>query len=198
MKQNKYPAAYQALLQLRGPPILTAKELLYTHVQMEVEEKFLRLAPKDVEFQRGQRWMTPTHWSIYARKLRVIFRTRRTRRAAVAAVVCMIGQQLCGVNVLEFYSSTIYGDASARHSCGEAYRKHPARHLGPLWLTWGVGLANFVFTFPVGAVSSIRRLRYKLIRPTHVGVLAHRPKGQKMATIAHITILGTFHASSGS
>ena len=135
MKQKKYPAAYQALLQLREAPILTAKELLYTHVQMEEEEKYLHLAPKDVESQRSQRWLTPTNWSMYARKLRLIFKTRRTRRAAVAAMVCMLGQQLCGVNVLEFYSSTIYGDASARHSCGEAYRKDPASHLGPLWVS---------------------------------------------------------------
>lgn len=148
MKQRNYPSAYEALLQLRAAPILTAKELLYTHVQMEVEEKLLRLAPKDVEAQRSHQWITPTRWSIYARKLRLIFTTPRTRRAAVAAVVCMIGQQLCGVNVLEFFSSTLYGDAS--HSCGEAYQKHPAQHLGPLWLTWGVGLANFMFTFPVG------------------------------------------------
>jgi hypothetical protein len=154
MKQKNYPAAYQTLLQLRGEPILTAKELLYTHVQMEVEEKFLCLAPKDVESQRSRRWIQPTRWSVYARKLRLIFTTPRTRRAAVAAMVCMIGQQLCGVNVLEFFSSTLYGDAS--HSCGEAYRKHPARHLGPLWLTWGLGLANFIFTFPVGLVVTIR------------------------------------------
>ena len=97
MKQDKYPAAYQALLQLRGEPILTAKELLYTHVQMELEEKFLHLAPKDIESQKSRRLINPTHWSIYARKLLLIFTRRRTRRAAVAAMVCMIGQQLCGV-----------------------------------------------------------------------------------------------------
>lgn len=94
MKQNRYPAAYQALLQLRAEPILTAKELLYTHVQMEVEEKFLHLAPKDVEAQRSRQLGIPTRHSIYARKLRLIFTTRRTRRAIAAAVVCMIGQQL--------------------------------------------------------------------------------------------------------
>lgn len=148
MKRDKYQDAYKALLQLRGEPILTAKEILYTHVQMEAEEELLHLAPKDVESQRSWAWIAPAHWSMYARKLRLIFTTRRTRRAAVASVVCMIGQQLCGVNVLEFFSSTLYGDAS--QSCGEAFRQHPSQHIKPLWLTFGVGLANFIFTFPVG------------------------------------------------
>lgn len=146
MKQRKYPAAYQALLALRREPILTVKELLYTHCQMEVEQKLLSMAPLDVESQRSHSWAVPTRWSIYARKLQLIFTKPRTRRAAVAAVVGMIGQQLCGVNVLEFYSSTLYGDAD--NSCGEAYRSDPAHHIRPLWLTWGLGLANFVFTFP--------------------------------------------------
>ena len=146
MKQKKYPAAYQALLALRREPILVAKELLYTHCQMEVEQKLLYMAPLDVERQRSHSWAIPTRWSIYARKLRLIFTKPRTRRAAVAAVVAMVGQQLCGVNVLVFYSSQLYGDATG--SCGEAYRSNPAAHISPLWLTWGVGLANFLFTFP--------------------------------------------------
>ena len=153
MKQDNYPAAYQALLQLRGEPILTAKELLYTHVQMKEEEKCLFVAPKDVESQRSRRWIQPTRWSIYARKLQLIFTTPRTRRAAVAAMICMIGQQLCGVNVLEFYSSTLYGNAN--RPCDEVFSKDPAHSLGPLWLTWGVGLANFVFTFPVSPVCKV-------------------------------------------
>ena len=138
MKQDNYPEAYQALLQLRHEPILTAKELLYTHVQMEVEENLLHLRPKDTESQRGHRWITPTRWSIYARKLRLIFTTWRTRRAAIAAMVCMIGQQLCGANVLQFYSSTWYAwYGGAGRSSGD--EKHPAHDLAPLFLTWGFG-----------------------------------------------------------
>ena len=172
MKRHKYPAAYQALLALRGEPVLTAKELLYTHCQMEVERKLLSLTALDTESQRSHGWIAPTHWSTYARKLRLIFARPRTRRAAMAAVIVMIGQQLCGVNVLEFYSSTLYGDAG--DSCGEAYRRHPAQHIRPLWLTWGVGLANF---------------------PLHISsILANRPQRQKMATPCDITVPGAVDA----
>ena len=142
MKQDKYPDAYRALLALRGEPILTAKELLYIHCQMEEEGRLLNMAPANVESQRSDSWLAPTRWSIYVRRLRLIFTKPRTRRAAIAAMVGMVGQQLCGVNVLEFYSSTLYGDASG--SCGEAFTLHPGHHTRPLWLTWGVGLANFV------------------------------------------------------
>ena len=99
MKRGKYPAAYQSLLALRGEPILTAKELLYIHCQMEVERKLLPFAPQDVESQRSSRLVPPTRWSIYARKLKLVFAKPRTRRALTAAGVAMIGQQLCGVNV---------------------------------------------------------------------------------------------------
>ena len=108
MKHNRYRAAYQTLLALRGEPVIAAKEMLYVHYQMNVERRFLiqRSSPEvdaeDAEVTEKQkiRWKSRRGRSInYWQKLGQLFTVKRIRRAMLAAIVCMIGQQLCGVNV---------------------------------------------------------------------------------------------------
>lgn len=48
------------------------------------------------------------------------------------------------VNVLIFYSSTLYADQTGA-ICGDA-TKEDLR--GPLLMSWGIGLTNFIFAFP--------------------------------------------------
>ena len=52
------------------------------------------------------------------------------------------GQQLCGVNVLAIYSSTFFCDAGSSKNIGNP------TYLKPLFLSWGIGLTNFLFAFP--------------------------------------------------
>jgi MFS family permease len=50
---------------------------------------------------------------------------------------------LANSNVLQFYSSTFVGDLTVQ-------RGNPMRDsIRGLWLSWGIGLSNFIFTFPV-------------------------------------------------
>lgn len=59
----------------------------------------------------------------------------------VAACVVMISQQLCGINVLIFYSATIFTHKDQKTGrCPESSN--------PLFLCWGIGLTNFIFAFP--------------------------------------------------
>jgi hypothetical protein len=58
----------------------------------------------------------------------------------VAACVVMISQQLCGINVLIFYSATIFSHKDRDTGCTDS--------ASPLWLCWGIGLTNFLFAFP--------------------------------------------------
>ncbi|ERF73758.1 hypothetical protein EPUS_01012 [Endocarpon pusillum Z07020] len=98
------------------------------------------------------RFIAPQSHSInYWQKLGQLFTKGRIRRvtsraalalallivdqATIAAGVCMISQQLCGVNALAFYSSTLFRDAQA-----------PG--IDALWLSWGIGLVNFVSGLP--------------------------------------------------
>jgi MFS family permease len=47
----------------------------------------------------------------------------------------MIAQQMCGINIIAFYSSTIFADSG--------FSPYQA-----LWASWGFGLINFLFAFP--------------------------------------------------
>jgi len=57
------------------------------------------------------------------------------RRATLAAFTVMIAQQMCGINIIAFYSSTVFVDAGASV-------------LGALLASFGFGVINFVFAFP--------------------------------------------------
>lgn len=136
MKQGKYVDAYETLLDLRGAPILAAKELLYAHEQMIREMNLLSIRPliQDGERQPTNQPSVPSTQINFFRKLQTIFVKKRTRRALLAAAVVMLAQQLCGINVLMFYWSTIYGDLGK--GCGQANVTHPVQHLRPLFLSW--------------------------------------------------------------
>lgn len=107
MKHQRYKEAYKTLLLLRGERILAAKELLYIHYQTEVEMRQLGHAMADPEADDGPRLDRPGRGERpylrrpgrglnYYQKLRQLFTVRRIRRAMIAAVVCMVGQQMCG------------------------------------------------------------------------------------------------------
>lgn len=99
MKRGNYVAAFKALLELRGEPILAAKELLYAHKQMAKEMKLLSLDPpqRDTESASRGRSYPQSSRIHFHQKLKTIFTKARTRRALLAASVVMISQQLCGV-----------------------------------------------------------------------------------------------------
>ena len=117
MKHQRYAAAYKTLLGMRGEPVLAAKEMLYVHYQMVVEMAHLSHKRPDAEgakmeaaLQKGDPEKMPASTRVvrrltrrsgrginYWQKLGQLFTEKRVRRAMGAAVVCMIGQQLCGV-----------------------------------------------------------------------------------------------------
>lgn len=118
MKHQRYATAYQTLLGLRGEPVIAAKEMLYVHYQMEVEMRHLSHKRPDSEEARIQAGPAnddavkkPSGYRFtqrvrrrsgrginYWQKLGQLFTEKRVRRAMGTAVVCMIGQQLCGVS----------------------------------------------------------------------------------------------------
>ncbi|KEY66417.1 hypothetical protein S7711_06160 [Stachybotrys chartarum IBT 7711] len=116
IKKNRYPDALKALLLLRNNPVQAARDLYYIHVQLEVEYEFIG---------RGN----------YVKRFIELFTIPRIRRATVAASTVMIAQQMCGINIMAFYSSTVFINAGASN-------------FDALLASWGFGLINFVFAFP--------------------------------------------------
>jgi len=116
IKQNRYKDSMRSLLRLRNHPVQAGRDLYYIHVQLEVEEEYI---------ERG---------NIVVRFIE-LFTIPRNRRATLASFTVMIAQQMCGINIIAFYSSTVFTDAGAD--------KKKA-----LLASWGFGLVNFLFAFP--------------------------------------------------
>lgn len=116
MKKNKYPEAFKSLLRLRNNPLQAARDLYYIHTQLEIEKEII-----------GD--------SNYITRFIQLFTIPRVRRATLASFTVMIAQQMCGINIIAFYSSTIFSNSG--------FSDYQA-----LWASWGFGLINFLFAFP--------------------------------------------------
>lgn len=108
---QSYRRAFEALKGLRLHEIIAAKELLHIHFQMVVEMEVIlhgdsadatsdATAATDEPSEQHQSlnvWLqSPTTQSLkYSTKVGHLISKPRVRRALVAAVVCMISQQLC-------------------------------------------------------------------------------------------------------
>jgi hypothetical protein len=116
IKKKRYPQAYKSLLRLRLNKIQAARDLYYIHSQIAVENEVI-----------GE--------SNYFTRFAQLFTIPRVRRATLASFTVMIAQQMCGINVIAFYSSTVFAQAGASTK-------------NALLFSWGFGLVNFTFAWP--------------------------------------------------
>ncbi|KAK4689726.1 hypothetical protein P7C73_g373, partial [Tremellales sp. Uapishka_1] len=116
MRRGEMDKAFASMRKLRKHDLQAARDLYYAWVQWEAEKMVIG----------GQ--------SMLSRFLD-LFRIPRIRRATLAASVVHLGQDLCGINTIAFYSSTIFVNGGA--SIADA-----------LYASLGFGALNFVFTWP--------------------------------------------------
>lgn len=116
MKKNVYPKAWDSLVRLRNHPVQAARDMYSIHAVLEIERRII-----------GE--------SSYATRFVELFTVPRVRRATLAAFTVMIAQQMCGINIIAFYSSTVFEDAGAT--------QHQALVYSLIF-----GAVNFVFAFP--------------------------------------------------
>ncbi|GAP90125.2 putative hexose transporter [Rosellinia necatrix] len=116
IKKGRYADAMGSLLKLRNNPIQAARDLYAIHAQLQVENQAI-----------GQ--------ASYVSRFCDLFVVPRLRRATGAAFVVMIAQQLCGINIIAFYSSTVFRAAGADD-------------FKALLASFGFGAINFIFAFP--------------------------------------------------
>ncbi|GLB43015.1 putative major facilitator superfamily, sugar transporter (TC 2.A.1.1) family protein [Lyophyllum shimeji] len=116
MKKGRYHAAYKSFKRLRNSELQAARDLYYVHRQLVEEFAVLK-------------------GSTYFSRFFELFTVPRIRRATLASFVVMIAQQMCGINIIAFYSSTIFYNAG--------YTTKQA-----LLASWGFGMVNWVFAFP--------------------------------------------------
>jgi len=107
---------------LRNTPLQAARELYYIHAQLQQEELLIQESGVAV------------HANMFTRFIE-LFTIPRIRRATQASGIVMIAQQMCGINIIAFYSSTVFSNAGASVT-------------GSLLASWGFGLINFIFAWP--------------------------------------------------
>lgn len=133
MRKKRYAAAYRSLVRLRHSKLQAARDLYYVHVQLELESQIVK---GDNFFKR----------------LIELFTIPRLQRATLASGTVMLAQQsecgsrgeslpfltgsiclsVCGINIIAFYSSTIFVQAN--------YTDEQA-----LYASLGFGAVNFLF-----------------------------------------------------
>ncbi|TIA82686.1 MFS transporter [Aureobasidium pullulans] len=118
IKKGRHQAAYKSLLRVRNSPVQAARDLYYIHVQFEAEKAYL--------MERD---------SNFLKRAVELFTVPRLRRATQASGIIMIAQQMCGINIVAFYSSTIFVNAGFSQTVA-------------LLVPWGFGMTMFVFAIP--------------------------------------------------
>lgn len=116
IKKGRYLDAFKSLIRLRNTHLQAARDLYYIHAQIIEESAII-----------GE--------SNYVTRFIELFTIPRVRRATLASFVVMLAQQMCGINIIAFYSSTIFVKAGASN-------------ISALFASWGFGLVNFVFAWP--------------------------------------------------
>ncbi|KAK0940879.1 hypothetical protein LTR48_000564 [Friedmanniomyces endolithicus] len=116
MKHGKHAQAFQSMNRLRAHPIIAARDYYYSYV----------LYNEELKLARG---------SGYFSRLWDCFRVPRIRRANYGASTVMLAQQMCGINIISFYSSTIFTEVG--------YSNTQA-----LYASLGYGAIQVVFTIP--------------------------------------------------
>jgi hypothetical protein len=116
MKHGKIAQGYKSMAALRAHPIIGARDYYYSYIIYQEELKLARGAG-------------------YFARLADCFKVPRIRRANYGASTVMIAQQMCGINIISFYSSTIFTDVG--YTPTEA-----------LYASLGYGAVQVVFTIP--------------------------------------------------
>ncbi|GJJ05947.1 hypothetical protein Clacol_000134 [Clathrus columnatus] len=105
MSKGRYPDAFRSLRRLRGHDLLAARDLF---CESDVLNKSM-----------SSRCLADIHTLLEAESeinrsrnlLKEMITIGRNRRAAIGSFIVMFMQQLCGVNIIAYYSSTIFQES---------------------------------------------------------------------------------------
>ncbi|CAK7213648.1 hypothetical protein SEUCBS140593_001915 [Sporothrix eucalyptigena] len=122
LKKGKFEKAWKSLVRLRNTKLQAGRDLYYIHALLVEEERMVEAAGLNVNSSMFTRFFE-------------LFTIPRVRRATWASGVVMIAQQMCGINIISFYSSSIFEQSGV-----SSYTA--------LWASFGFGLINFLFAWP--------------------------------------------------
>lgn len=116
MKHGRIAEGFVSMAKLRAHPIIGARDYYYSYIIYHEE-------------------LRESAGAGYFARLRDCFTVARIRRANYGASTVMLAQQMCGINIISFYSSSIFRDVG--YSSDQA-----------LYASLGYGAIQVVFTIP--------------------------------------------------
>lgn len=114
MGKNRHSDCFDSLVRLRRDKIMAARDCFYQYVLMAEEGKY--------------------DTSIF-KKFKDMFTVTRCRNATIGSWIVMFMQQFCGINVIAYYSSSIFIESGFST-------------IDALLSSWGFGMINFTFALP--------------------------------------------------
>lgn len=115
MGKGRHEEAFRALEILRRDRIAAARDCFYQYVLLNEERGYVGVP--------------------FYKRVWEMFSIRRNRNGAIGAWVVMFMQQFCGINVIAYYSSSIYIEANLSE-------------IKAMLASWGFGMINFLFAIP--------------------------------------------------
>lgn len=115
ISKGKYHKAYDSMLRMRNTPLLAARDLYLAHEILQAEEE--------------------VNQNVRRSKLVEMITVPRNRKGMLGSGIVMFMQQFCGINVMAYYSSSIFQSAGATAFTALA-------------ASLGWGACNWIFGFP--------------------------------------------------
>ncbi|KAI1472691.1 uncharacterized protein F4812DRAFT_21467 [Daldinia caldariorum] len=127
--------AYNILLRLRKTKLQALRDtyLVYKSIQLE-EYSDSNLEDSTDDVPRG----LVTRLKSYLIQYKELFIQRRLRNALISSSIVSLAQQLCGMNILAFYSGTLF--SGLLKNSNDAFM--------PMVYSLGIGAVNFIFGLP--------------------------------------------------
>lgn len=115
MGKDRHKDAFESLCELRFSKIEAARDCFYQYVLLQEENSYGSAS--------------------YFQRVLEMFTVRRNRNGAVGAWIVMFMQQFCGINVIAYYSSSIFVESNLSQ-------------VKAMLASWGFGMINFLFAIP--------------------------------------------------
>ncbi|ODQ79690.1 hypothetical protein BABINDRAFT_161408 [Babjeviella inositovora NRRL Y-12698] len=130
MGKNRHLEAYYSLRSLRCDEISAARDCFYQYVLLNEENALSEMT--------------------FFQKVNSLFSVRRNRNSAIGAWIVMFMQQFCGINVIAYYSSSIF-------------KQSGFSDISALLASWGFGMINFLFAIPALYLIDVKGRRTLLL-----------------------------------
>ncbi|KAF3022996.1 hypothetical protein E8E14_010637 [Neopestalotiopsis sp. 37M] len=163
--------AYEIIKTLRRSPLIALRDiyLLHKSIQQEVQLQY----KKSMDLKAFVTFMETAKYGVFkdfAKQFRELFTKRRNRNPLISSSIAALAQQLCGINILAFYSG-VSSFAHARDyetiiltSSGTFFNIFSNNKNTAMYFSIGFGFLNFVFALPaIRRIDTMGRRRWLLI-----------------------------------